>query len=159
MGRPIAPGSSICSPPAVAPTLGCGALLSRGYAATLVPGGARLLLFVVADCSPRYVAPLLSLCSIRNLHPWKLPSLPPASDLLCWSGFRVTSPRTGLPFDTIPLFDLCGSDGAGVTSAMRQCCRRMLFPYGDGGGIKMWRRLGGSNVRGIVRRACDGWFV
>ena len=69
----------------------------------------------------------LSLCPIRNLHPWKLPSLPPVSDRLCWSRFRVTSTRTGLHVDTIPLFDWCGSDGVGVTLVIRRCCWRMLF--------------------------------
>lgn len=59
------------------------------------------------------VAPLLSFCPTRNLHPWTLSSLPPASDRLCWSGFRVTSPRTCLPVDTIPLLIVRGSDGAG----------------------------------------------
>ena len=29
------------------------------------------------------LVPLLSLCPTRNLHPWKLPCLPPASDRLC----------------------------------------------------------------------------
>ena len=71
------------------------------------------------------VAPFLSLCLARNLHPWKLLRLSPASDRLCWSGFRVTSPRTGLPFDTIPLLIVRGSDGAspdgaGVTSGRRR---------------------------------------
>ena len=45
-------GLSPCSPPAVASTLGCGALSSRGYAATLGRGGAHLLLLTASPPSP-----------------------------------------------------------------------------------------------------------